>query len=58
LLDKKSLRVVFNIAHIRDVAGEFVNGYFVDKVSAHRVEEVGLFVDDVLVIEEELVRLE
>jgi len=50
-----SLRVVLNIADIGYVAREFVEAYLVDEVSAHRVQKVGVLIDDVLVIEEELV---
>ena len=52
-----SLRVIFNIPNVRDVAGELVEAYLVDEVSAHGVQEIGVLVNDVLVVEEELVRL-
>lgn len=53
-----SLAIVLHIPHIWNVARQFVNADLVDEVSAHGVEEVGVLVDNILVVEEELVGLE
>ena len=53
-----SLRVVFDIPDVGNKAGQLIEAYLVDKVAAHRVEEIRLGINDVLVVEEELVRLE
>ena len=53
-----SLRVVLDVAHVGNEAGQLVEADFVDVVAAHAIKEIGIFVDDVLVIEEELVRLQ
>ena len=53
-----SLRVVFDIPDVGNKAGQLIEANLVDEVAAHRVEEVRLGIDDVLVVEEELVRLE
>lgn len=52
------MRVILDVTNIWDEARQLVEANLVDVVSAHRVEEVRLLVDDVLVVEEELVRLE
>lgn len=50
--------VVLDVAHVGNVARQLVKTDFVDEVAAHRVQEVGILIDDVLVVEKELVRLQ
>ena len=54
----RSLRIVLNIADVWYIARELVEADFVDEVSAHGVQKVWILIDDILVIEKELVRLE
>lgn len=56
-LSYSSLRIILNIAHVRDEARHLVQRDLVNVVSAHGVYAVGVPVYYVLIVEEELVSL-
>jgi hypothetical protein len=49
------LRVVFNVAHIWDIGGHFIQRDFVYVVTAHRINAVRLTIHYVLIVEEEFI---
>ena len=52
------MRVVLDVTYIGDVATELIEADLVYEVSSHGVKEIGILINNILVIEEKFVRLE
>jgi hypothetical protein len=53
-----SLRIIFNISNIRNIARQLIKTNLMNEISSHRIQEVRVFIYDILIVEEKLVRLQ